>query len=332
MVETRSADKAKNSRDVSGNADQSTVPRIADVHSENNIPRLCNKPSGSNTLNSAALAKSNMAPGNEQPAQATVTRLPPFNKSDPDLWFNQVERILSRNNIIEEEDKADVLIATVDSDILTCVRCVVLQRPAPADIYTQIKNGIRANFGLSDEHRLRQLIEGEVLSSKPSFILNQMRNIANGQCSDEVLRSLFMEHLPTLHRQILAPSSTKNLAELAQIADKITDEMQGSSQASPLNVAAVETSNSALERKIDALVTELASMKEKLNKMNKSSNSFRGRSRDRSRSRGNRSRSRNENRQKSDMCWYHTKFGDKTIPSKCIPPCNYNQKQNSGNV
>lgn len=51
-----------------------------------------------------------------------------------------------------------------------------------------------------------------------------MKNISNGQCNDEVLRSLFMEQLPPLQRQILAPSSIKNLTELAQIADKIREE------------------------------------------------------------------------------------------------------------
>lgn len=96
-----------------------------------------------------------------------VTRLPLFNKNDPDLWFNQIERLFTRNNIITE---ADVLIATIDSDILTCVRCVVLQRPAPEDVYTQIKNRILNNFGVSNEHRLKQIIKGEVLNGKPSFI------------------------------------------------------------------------------------------------------------------------------------------------------------------
>lgn len=151
-------------------------------------------------------AVSNMAPGTEHNGETSSTRLPPFDKNDPDLWFNQVERLLARKNITAEIDKADVLIAGVDSEVLTCVRCVVLARVPPPDIYTQIKNGILANFGMSNEHRLRTLIKGEVMNGKPSFILSQMRNIANDQCSDEVLRSLFMDHLPPLHWQILALS------------------------------------------------------------------------------------------------------------------------------
>lgn len=76
--------------------------------------------------------------------QMTVTKLPPFNKNDPDLWFNQVERLFARSKVTSEKDKADVLIGAVDSEISTCVRCTVLKSPVPADVYTQIKKGILA--------------------------------------------------------------------------------------------------------------------------------------------------------------------------------------------
>lgn len=93
---------------------------------------------------------SNMPSDNDN-TTSSITRLPPFNKNDPDLWFNQVERLFTRNKIIAEADKADVLIAAVDSDILTCVRCVVLKQPPPENIYTQIKEGLLSNFAVSNE-------------------------------------------------------------------------------------------------------------------------------------------------------------------------------------
>lgn len=34
---------------------------------------------------------------------SSITRLPPFNINYPDLWFNQVERVMNRNNINSEE-------------------------------------------------------------------------------------------------------------------------------------------------------------------------------------------------------------------------------------
>lgn len=210
----------------------------------------------------------------------------------------------------------------------------MLQPPVPADIYTQIKKGTLGNFGMSNEHRLRKLIKGEVVNSKPSFVLSPMRNIANGQCRDEVMRSLFIERLPTLHRQILALSSNKNLTELALIADKITDEIQAHSKSekSTSIVSAIEKQNSDLMIKIDAIVNALANLKGKFYKTNRGRSYHRSDIRNQSRlnSRNNRSRNHSRSACPKDICWYHWKFEEKCLSDKCKSPCNWSQKHNSG--
>ncbi|XP_051167306.1 uncharacterized protein LOC127285367 [Leptopilina boulardi] len=257
-------------------------------------------------------------------------RLPNFNKNDPDMWFDQIERIFRRHGVSTEIDQADLLIGGVDSEILTCVRCLVLTKPPPSDIYTQIKSGILTNFGTSKEQRLRQLIKGEVLNGKPSFILTQLRNIANGECGDEVLRSLFMEHLPALHRQILAPSSTKNLTESASIADKITEEIQPHSteNSNTTSVAAIANSATNHDVRIDAIMTELKNIKEQMNNW-RGRDQHRGHSRGRSSSRNGNGRSKSRPRDTSDLCWYHRKF--KQEAKKCQSPCTWKKPQNTEN-
>lgn len=176
------------------------------------------------------------------------------------------------------------------------------------------------------------------MNGKPSFILTQMCNIANGKCNEEVLRSLFMEQLPAFHLQILATVTTKTLTELVQLADKITDEMQlqRNSEQQVASVAVSEGSNSELISKIDAIATKLENLKQKMNNSNRgrgrSQNRQRsnGRNQFRSNSRSNQSQNRSRNERQQGTCWYHWKFADKCIPSKCTAPCNWTQKENSG--
>lgn len=56
---------------------------------------LASLESSSNT----AISAINMATGSASGNQGSGIRLPPFSKDNPDLWFNQVERILARNKI-----------------------------------------------------------------------------------------------------------------------------------------------------------------------------------------------------------------------------------------
>lgn len=175
-----------------------------------------------------------------------------------------------------------------------------------------------------------------MLNGKPSFILSQLRNIANNQCGDEILRPLFMEHLPALHRQILAMSSSKNLNEIAQMADKITDEVQAfnKTQETFPNVATVESRNTTLELKLDAITSELADLKEKFKNSHdgRSCSKYRDNSRNRFRSssRHHKQRNRSRSKQPNDICWYHWRFEEKCHPNKCVQPCKWEEKLKSG--
>lgn len=168
-----------------------------------------------------------------------------------------------------------------------------------------MKKGILSNFGISNELRMRQLIKGDVLNGKLSFILNQLRNIAGDSCKDEVLRTIFMEHLPEEHRVILAPCTVQNLTELATMADKISEQVQTvqpRGNQTLANVAAVSTTANT-EARLDAIVAELAEIKQKFERPYQNR-----RSRFRSQSRNRRFRS-NSREKENEKCWYHKKFG-----------------------
>ena len=68
---------------------------------------------------------------------------------------------------------------------------------------------------------IQLLLKGKVLSDgKPSFLLNQLRNLNNNKCNDDVLKTIFVDQLPSHIRAILTISNVDNLQYLAELADK----------------------------------------------------------------------------------------------------------------
>ena len=77
------------------------------------------------------------------------------------------------------------------------------------------------------ETRLRQLLKGEVFTSgKPSYILNQLRNMNDFEGSDEVIRFVLLEQLPAHVRAILSVGNVADLQVYTQMADKIVETYQ----------------------------------------------------------------------------------------------------------
>ena len=95
------------------------------------------------------------------------------------------------------------------------IRHIIEVVPRPADVYTQIKNRLISCFSISAETRFRQLLRGEVISDgKPSLHVTRIRALNDGNCSDAILESVFLEQMPSHDRVILAMSNVEDLQEL----------------------------------------------------------------------------------------------------------------------
>ena len=163
--------------------------------------------------------------------------------------------------------------------------------PQPNDLYTRIKNRLLSSFSVSPESRLRQLLKGEVISDgKPSLLLNRLRNLNDGNCSDEIIKTIFLDQLPAKLHGILALSNVDGLQALAQLADKVLDAMVPNE----FNVSATTLAPDPCQLSISAIAStaNLADMIETLNRkldklsreVNRTSRSL---SRDRANSRSN---------------------------------------------
>ncbi|XP_051156309.1 uncharacterized protein LOC127278571 [Leptopilina boulardi] len=171
---------------------------------------------------------------NVAPVNYRTPKLPKFFRNDPELWFAQAEAMFLYARLTSERARAGAVISVLDFDVIQSVRDLVTSNQPI--LYTELKERLISNFATSPENNLRQLLKGEILNEgNPSLVLSRIRNLSGGQCSDEVIRAIFIEQLPCDYRVALALSETTDLQRLGKLADIIHD----TAGASGLQTAAV---------------------------------------------------------------------------------------------
>lgn len=152
-----------------------------------------------------------------------------------------------------------------------------------------------------------------VTDGKPSHILTRLRNLNDGTCSDEELRSFLMEQLPSQVRAVLVMSKITDLHAYAEMADKV---MEASGAAAP-TIAAFSPRDSPSAAPVGCRVQTNRELEEKVERLTRqvvallSNANFRGRSP----RRGPPRRRRSPNRSKSlgdRVCRLHRKYGKDT--------------------
>ena len=240
-------------------------------------------------------------------------KVPPFWKTNPALWFKQVESQFITAGITSDSTKFHTIVGSIEANVLSEVSDLILQPPS-INMYATLKQRIQDRFCDSEEKLLKKLLRDvEIGDKKPSALLRDMVALASGKVSDDLLKSLWMQRLPKQTQAILSVSS-ESLTQLALMADKIAD----TSESWELNSISPSstTYQNALEIKIDALTKQIETLTN-------------DRGRNHLRQRGGRSKSRttSANKKNKPLCWYHYKFGEKA--TKCLQPCVFSSNQNS---
>ncbi|KAK2577895.1 hypothetical protein KPH14_012635 [Odynerus spinipes] len=265
----------------------------------------------------------NMASNNE-PGEATTptvrgdidaaathaVRLPPFWRESPHLWFTQVEAAFGINRIVSDDTKFRYVVLHLDTSVLPLVADIITA-PPEKDKYLTLKERLVGALGETSASRLRKLLTSHELGTdKPSILLQKLRNLAHGQVTDEVLRTIFMEQLPENVRAVLAISEVTDLNKLAHQADKV---LELSRPAAPL-LQAVDVESDTIGKltaQITALTQQIAGMYKP----------YKNRGRSRNRTQDNRARSRGRSQSKdrnNNICYYHHRFGK--LARKCTKP------------
>ncbi|GBP51869.1 hypothetical protein EVAR_88574_1 [Eumeta japonica] len=138
------------------------------------------------------------ATDDEDTALAAITRLPDIAR------YNLVVAKLNKEAI---QQISDVLLA-----------------PAVNDKYNTLKTRLLTVYEESETRQLQKFLsEVELGDQGPSQLLQRMRDLARTKIPDDILRVLWTGHLPTAVRAVLAVSDTKDLNNLAAVADKIIE-------------------------------------------------------------------------------------------------------------
>lgn len=224
---------------------------------------------------------------------------PAFWKNDPKLWFHQLEAQFQIAGIVQDLTKYNYVVSAIDTEVLQHIsEC--LTNPPETDRYGNIKERLIRTFSDSQERQLRKLLsEIELGDKKPSQLLNEMNRLGGSAVSKELLKTLWLQRLPTNIQSVLA-ASTDTIENLAQMADKISEIQQ------PAMSSFAISTNTDITAAIQRLSLEVAELKVSY-----------GRSEDRRRSR---SRSQTPNRN-NKVCWYHRKF--KENARRCTTPCEF---------
>lgn len=239
-------------------------------------------------------------------ANRVSTKVPPFWKPDPRIWFLQLEAQFRNNQVKLDQTKFDIVVSSIDAQILAQIADLLIN-PPDENKYDTLKGRLISVFADSETTKTRRLLtELELGDNKPSQLLCQMKSLADNKIDDSFLRTLWLQRLPDQMKAILSGSSDE-LPKLASMADKIWE----LSPAQPFQVTAIDQEDSELKA-LSRQVHELSIQVDKLTKR-MSSRTSRSRSRDRAST--------------STKCWYHEKFGDRA--RRCLQPCSMTRSQST---
>lgn len=232
----------------------------------------------------------------------SAIKLPGFWKENPALWFAQVEAQFELQRIEAGKIKFFTIIAALETEMLSQVSDIVLN--PPNDAYDKIKQRLIEHFSVSEENRIKQLLNNlDIGDKKPSALLREMRMLANGGVTADFLQTMWMQRLPPQTQAILS-TSTESLDIIAKMADKI-----GDISISTPSIAAINSpyNFSEMKKQIEELTTAVQRLRTRRTRSN--------------------SRSRSQIRASSSpsLCYYHHRFGRNA--KKCRQPCSFNSSQ-----
>lgn len=243
-----------------------------------------------------------------------AVKVPPFWKANPKLWFRQLDSQFYNAGITSDVTKFHTLVGAIESEVLTHVSDIVCNPPAQ-NMYATLRARLEEQFTESEQIQLRKLLSDVELGDKrPTQLLREMRDLAAGRVGDDLLKTLWLQRLPTQVQAILS-TSEDNLNKLATMADKISEITSLShvnavtaSRSDPVqSISTSEPSTSVLQE----LRTEIERLSRRLDNLGQTRSRYRARSRSESRGPTHH----------DGVCILHHKYKDKA--RKCLLPCAY---------
>ncbi|XP_066589575.1 uncharacterized protein [Prorops nasuta] len=236
-------------------------------------------------------------------------QLPAFMRDRPDIWFILIETEFRANRITGDESKFSATLRALDTETLQQITDMIY-RPPEKDKYETLKKIVVQRLSDSRQKQIQRLLNELVLGDKrPSQLLREMRDLAAGGITEDMLHTLWLNRLPSHLRPLLVASESLDLKAVAEMADRMMEITCSNSpyimktSQSVNSVENVQFSISKFEKRMDDFQSALTLCLSQMTKLmaqavQNGSQQHRGRPRSRSRTPDNRG-----------ICYFHKKFG-----------------------
>ncbi|UYV62609.1 hypothetical protein LAZ67_2001306, partial [Cordylochernes scorpioides] len=226
-------------------------------------------------------------------------KIPPFLVEKLEIWFFQVEAQFKIGGVIQEDTKFNYLISQLEPKYIENIRDIINSKID--NKYSECKSRLLELY--------RESIElGDM---KPSQLLQKLRSLATPDISDNLIKTLWLNKLPTSIKNILIVSD-KDIRKLAIMAD-IINEINPSKEIFDAEVSSPPT---------DRLISKLEDLERQVSVLRLERSRYRCQTKNQSRARSNSQRSFNAKRK---YCYYHFRFGPNCLQNKCRPPCSWKE-------
>uniref|UniRef100_A0A2A4JUK3 DUF7041 domain-containing protein n=1 Tax=Heliothis virescens TaxID=7102 RepID=A0A2A4JUK3_HELVI len=255
------------------------------------------------------------------------SRIPEFWDDQPRVWFMRVEATLSPQKL-GDEARFELVVSKLPKEVIGKITDF-LSKPPETGKFSALKTKLLTLFEDTRTRQIEKLIgEMELGDQKPSHLLCRMRDLARDKIPDDTLRVMWQAHLPPAVRAVLVVSETKDLDNLAVIADNVAE------VTSPAQVSEVQREFKAQTQRTEDL--NIATLTAELAKINaRLTNIERSRSRTRRDVGVNRRFSRSNSRRRTPsssnwLCDYHYRFRHRA--QRCVPPCAWKTRNGQKNA
>ncbi|KAJ8704247.1 hypothetical protein PYW08_012971 [Mythimna loreyi] len=260
-------------------------------------------------------------------AISVQSRLLPFWREYPRMWFIQFEAVVEPQKTSDENKYRYVLGQLQPTDLQHITDIVI--KPPETKKYEAIKQRLLSVYEQSEVKNFKNLISGlELGNQRPSQLLRRMRELGGNMITEDGIKIEWMNHLPAQIRVVLSVNTDSSLDMLAAMADKMMEYSESS------NIAAVSSSqpdSAAVNQQV--MSAQIQVISKQLEKLTLEISELRSRGRPHHR-RHQRSRSRSKSTTKyqndpNRVCYYHYRFGDHA--RRCVSPCakrNQNKSEN----
>lgn len=251
---------------------------------------------------------------NENQIYRVGVHLPVFEPADPELWFAIADRSFDAAGIVSEQTKFSYAVSHLGLSHGLEVKDLILCPPA-TDPYTTLKQEFIRRIGTSQATKTEKLLQHEVIGDqKPSQFARRLKDLGGSAISEEVIKTIWLNRLPSLAQAILAAHHNLNLENLANIADSIVE----STNANHYKISEMSTKQSSEE----FLTQKILQQQAQITILQKEIEAIKFKELDHPRRSTDRSRSKScSSPPLSGICWYHWRFADKA--TKCRPPCSF---------